>query len=207
MIALRDRHRSRGPSDWVGLVPHPGTPCPLVQRVDAAAARRGAALLELRFVVDGEIDRLRVAPPQARRQRDGLWRHTCFEAFVASPGTAAYFELNFAPSSAWAAYAFDAYRQGMRDAGLAAPPAISVARGPGRLSLDARVVLPALAGSEAQSPLRLGLAAVLEDASGTLTYWALKHPADEPDFHHAASFVLALPPAAGRGRAGVGPGP
>jgi hypothetical protein len=203
MIAPSDRHGSRGQSDWVSLLPHPATPCPLVHRLDAAVARRGAALLELRFVVDGQIDRLRVAPPRRQRRHDGLWRHTCFEAFVAAPGASAYCELNFAPSSAWAAYAFDAYRQGMREATLAAAPAISVVRGPDRLSLDARVVLPALAGSGAQSALRVGLAAVLEDASGALTYWALKHPADEPDFHHAASFALALPPAAGRGRVGA----
>ena len=40
--------------------------------------------------------------------------------------------------------------------------------------------------------LRLGLAAVIEDKARVLSYWALKHPAEKPDFHHAGSFVVEL---------------
>ena len=40
--------------------------------------------------------------------------------------------------------------------------------------------------------LRLGLSAVIEDKAQVLSYWALKHPAEKPDFHHAAGFVVAL---------------
>ena len=28
---------------------------------------------------------------------DGLWRHTCFEAFVGIPGAEPYYEFNFSP--------------------------------------------------------------------------------------------------------------
>jgi hypothetical protein len=38
----------------------------------------------------------------------------------------------------------------------------------------------------------LGLAAVLEDRQGRLSYWALAHLADRPDFHHPDSFILEL---------------
>jgi hypothetical protein len=40
--------------------------------------------------------------------------------------------------------------------------------------------------------LRVGLSAVIEANDGTLSYWALKHPAAKPDFHHPDSFVLEL---------------
>jgi hypothetical protein len=40
--------------------------------------------------------------------------------------------------------------------------------------------------------LRLGLAAVIEDKAQVLSYWALKHPAEKPDFHHADGFVIEL---------------
>ncbi|MNC96867.1 hypothetical protein D3C83_143500 [compost metagenome] len=40
--------------------------------------------------------------------------------------------------------------------------------------------------------LRLGICAVVEDRAQVLSYWALKHPAEKPDFHHADSFVVAL---------------
>ena len=33
---------------------------------------------------------------------------------------------------------------------------------------------------------------VIEDRAGQLSYWALKHPREEPDFHHADGFVLSL---------------
>ena len=34
--------------------------------------------------------------------------------------------------------------------------------------------------------------AVIEDKARVLSYWALKHPAEKPDFHHADSFVVEL---------------
>jgi hypothetical protein len=42
-------------------------------------------------------------------------------------------------------------------------------------------------------PLRLGLAAVIEDKTGIFSYWALRHPSAKPDFHHPDSLVLELP--------------
>jgi hypothetical protein len=40
---------------------------------------------------------------------------------------------------------------------------------------------------------RLGLAAVIEEANGRLSYWALAHPPGKPDFHHSDCFALELP--------------
>ena len=34
--------------------------------------------------------------------------------------------------------------------------------------------------------------AVIEEADGTKSYWALAHPSDKPDFHHPDSFALDL---------------
>lgn len=178
--------------DLARLLPHPATPCALVERLDAGVERIGGGVLEFRYVVRGDIDRLRLAAAEPPRRSDGLWRHTCFEAFVAATGSRAYCELNFAPSSAWAAYAFEAYREGMRDAVLAAPPRISIARRGGLLTVDAVVELEFLAGARESPALRLGLAAVIEDAAGGLSYWALTHPAEQPDFHHAGGFAIAL---------------
>ena len=41
--------------------------------------------------------------------------------------------------------------------------------------------------------LRVALAAVVEDATGDLSYWSLRHAAGKPDFHHSDGFVLELP--------------
>lgn len=37
------------------------------------------------------------------------------------------------------------------------------------------------------------ISAVIEEADGTKSYWALAHPPGKPDFHHPDGFVLALP--------------
>ena len=36
------------------------------------------------------------------------------------------------------------------------------------------------------------LAAVIEDDSGNVSYWALKHAPTRPDFHHPAGFILEV---------------
>jgi hypothetical protein len=38
----------------------------------------------------------------------------------------------------------------------------------------------------------MGLSAVVKEASGALTYWALRHAPGKPDFHHSEAFALEL---------------
>jgi hypothetical protein len=33
---------------------------------------------------------------------------------------------------------------------------------------------------------------VIESADGSISYWALRHPAGRPDFHHLDGFALLL---------------
>lgn len=42
-------------------------------------------------------------------------------------------------------------------------------------------------------PWLVALSAVIEEAHGAVSYWALAHPSDKPDFHHPDSFILELP--------------
>lgn len=152
-----------------------------------AEAERDGGLLRLGFLVTGPVRTLRIPSPAAAARRDELWRATCFEAFVQAEGKAGYCEFNLAPSTEWAAYRFDGYRQGMRPLDLAAAPVMSVAI-EDALELRAAVVLPRdLAG-----PVRLGLSAILETRAGEKSYWALAHPPGKPDFHHADCFAARL---------------
>ena len=127
------------------------------------------------------------------QRRDELWRTTCAEIFVAldnEPYTGGpYLEFNFSPTGDWAAYRFDRTRTGMRPyvwAGDEAPRFVLLGSS---ADLTLEVLLPL-------ATLRLGshrvaYASVVETANG-LSYWALKHPTDRPDFHHPASFAAAL---------------
>ena len=172
----------------VALVPHPSTAASGVRGVFVSVAVRADGAIALSFTVEGDIERLRVPVYAGPRRADGLWRHTCFEAFVMAGSGPGYRELNFSPSGEWAAYAFRRYRDGGPLA-VAVEPAIVVQSDRDRLQVDAVAPVSCLARAGSGAPLRLGVAAVLEDIDGRLSYWALRHPAERPDFHHPESFA------------------
>jgi len=189
------------------LAPHARTPCEAVRSIAVQVDRRASGALGLVYTIEGDPGHVRVPPSAPPRRVDGLWRHTCFEAFIAPengapvPDEAArsqpaaslgvpYIELNLSPSSEWAAYAFDGYRSGIRPLEGMAAPVITVERDAiaGRWSVGAVVEV----GSFARGRAHLALAAVIEEADGRLAYWALRHPADSPDFHHPGGFAATL---------------
>lgn len=180
------------------LLRHPATPAPVISSIEGHAAREPGGVLALAYRVRGDMVRLLVPPPRHPEQADGLWEHTCFEAFVAVAGETAYHEFNLSPSGQWAAYAFSDYRQ-RAEALLAplTPPRISSRLSSGRLELEASIAPDCLPAAADRLPLRVGLAAVVEAADtvdGCHSYWALHHPAALPDFHHRDGFVLQLAP-------------
>ena len=181
-------------SDIVGamlvrLTPHPDFPCAAVHQIEVTVARPSPTSLALAYRAAGRIGDIALAPPAAPLFTDGLWRTTCFEAFLMPEGGEGYLELNFAPSSEWAAYAFSGYRDGMAPLELATPR-IEARRSDHAFELD---VTLDVAGLLPPGPCRLALAAVIEETSGAKSYWALAHPDGRPDFHHAAGFAALLP--------------
>jgi hypothetical protein len=164
------------------LVCHPRTPCEAVRGIDAAVVRTPGGL-KLVYRIEGNLELIRIPPPRAPARGERLWQHTCCELFVAPKGGPAYHEFNFSPSKEWASYAFQSYRDG--GPSQTPDPRIAI-RGASRLlELEASVAV-------AEGVLLLGLAAVIEEANGRLSYWALKHPAGKPDFHHPEAFALEL---------------
>ncbi len=175
------------------LLPHPGTPCPMLEALHVQVARRRAGGLELVFELRGDLAALRLPVAAAPERVEGLWHHTCFEAFIAA-ADGGYREFNFSPSGQWAAWRFDAYRAGMRAESLAAVPVVTIDRAPMSLCCNVRLdgVLAAAAGSRDRDSghARLALCAVIEDLEGHLYYWALHHPPGRPDFHHPDGYIL-----------------
>lgn len=167
---------------WRALTCHAATPCPAVRSLEAQAVRSPGGLI-LRYRLRGATADLRIPEPAGGRT-DGLWAHTCFEAFVGFEGED-YLEFNMAPSGQWAAYRFDGYRLGMAPLAID-PPRVEVEAGHEGLELRADLVLPQT------GPMRVGLTAVVEAADEGLSYWALAHPPGQPDFHRAETRVLAL---------------
>ena len=173
---------------------HPQSRCTAATRIDVDVARPRPGRLVLRYAVTGRTSDLRLPSVTASLRADELWRHTCFEAFVRTAPGAAYYELNFAPSTQWAAYGFSGYRSGMRVANEIPAPLIDVQSRDDEYSLQAALDLERLPSDAAW---RLGLSAVIEDADGNISYWALEHPPGKADFHHSDCFALELTGASG----------
>lgn len=173
------------------LEPHPSHDAPPGLKIDAGIERLPDGGLQLGFVLHGEasqLDRVLLPEPGPAIRADGLWQHTCYEAFIGVPGQTAYREFNFSPSTAWAAYAFSDYRQAA-PLPLGPVPPIAFLRSEGSLTLATTLAPGWLAKFQ---PLCLGLSAVIELIDGTRSYWALAHAAAQPDFHHRDSFTLTL---------------
>jgi hypothetical protein len=177
------------------LTPHPDTPCPHVDRLEVGVRRTGTAL-SLDYRLSGEMKALRFPPPAPAVQADGLWQHSCFEAFIRRGRGSGYVEFNLSPSVEWAAYAFDGYRRGMRRLPGVPDPGIVALEHRRLHELWASLDLEAVPGLTARKTWRMGLAAVIEDRQGAKSYWALAHPPGPPDFHHKDCFAADVPPAA-----------
>jgi hypothetical protein len=169
----------------LSLSPHPDGRSP-VTRIEVETAREAPGLLRLTFHLFGVLDRVAIPQAEPPSRTDGLWKHTCFEVFLGAGN--GYYEFNLSPSSQWAAYRFDSYRAGMRDAAMP-DPLIAWCGEDGTGKLSATLQLP----MDVTGPL--GLSVVIEDIDGSRAYWALAHPAGQPDFHHAACFAAELPSA------------
>ena len=174
------------------LAAHPSTPNEAVRGLGVRVRAEQSDMLVFDYSLDADMSRIRVPPPGAGGPADALWKHTCFEAFVASADAPGYHEFNFSPSCDWAIYRFSAYREGMSPAEIGEAPQISVRRGDGGLELESAVRLGiwrtcvTLVGSGSRWPPSSKTRMVDFRTGG------LRHAPGKPDFHHPSGFALEI---------------
>ena len=176
----------------IALTCHPATPCERIRRFTVQASRTAGGLLALHYVIEGDLADMRLPESRPPRRADELWLHTCCEAFLAGCGRESYYEFNFAPSTEWAVYRFDAYRTGRTVVEPIERPTITLRAGADRLELEAVVRLTEWSTALGGADLWLALSAVIEEQNGQCSYWALRRPPGPPDFHHPDCFALSL---------------
>lgn len=129
----------------------------------------------------------RAAVPE---RKDGLWKDTCFELFLAAKGALRYWEFNLSPAGHWNVYRFASYREGMAEepAFTALPFTVETARHALTLTLelDLGKIVPA------DLALEVAISAVLRHTDGAMTHWTLTHRGLQPDFHRRDSFIIPL---------------
>ena len=176
----------------LALACHPETPSDSVSTIRARVSQGHNGGIAIMYFMEGQISRLCIPKKSTPSRVDGLWQHTCFEAFLAVKDAPGYHEFNFAPSGQWAAYSFQRYREG-GPLPQASDPQITQRVSGNCLELVALIQHASLP-APVNARLLLALSAVIEDKNGVMSYWALKHPPGRPDFHHASAFVLEWPP-------------
>jgi hypothetical protein len=140
---------------------------------------------EAEFQLDGRVSDIILPPPAASERRDYLWQTTCFEIFWQPIGGTYYREFNLSPSGQWAAYDFDSFREGMRDApvgGMALACSHDVTT----------LVLRASIAADLPSPAQVALNAIVEHRDGSKQYWALAFPPGPPEFHSESNRQLII---------------
>ena len=139
------------------------------------------------FVARGQIGAIAVPAIDQPGRFDNLWKTTCFEIFWSHDGTS-YREFNLSPSTRWACYDFDSFREGMRDAPAEVEATVTVSETELRLDAEIRSTLPL--------PATVALNAIIKDADGVNRFWALQFQPGAPEFHAEACRALTLEPQA-----------
>jgi hypothetical protein len=168
------------------LIPHPDFPSVAVTAITVDAGRPNDGELTLRFHLEGDLGGVIWPEFDAPGRADGLWQHSCFEAFVGFVGEPGYCEFNFATSAKWAAYRFDGYRTGMRD--------LDRVTHSGNWIMPSSEMRGVFIARDIDQPRewRLGISVIIEAKDGSKSYWALRHPSGKPDFHNADCFAARI---------------
>lgn len=126
----------------------------------------------------------------APERRDNLWQSTCFECFVGIQGHHQYLEINGSPTGHWQAYQFSGYRELIGPAQQVNVKVSATSNGTSQKSIHVEVDIdhPDFVTKDWQ----ISVSAILALSSG-LAYYALEHPATQPDFHLPELRTLDLP--------------
>ena len=71
-------------------------------------------------------------------------------------------------------------------------PSIFFQHAAGDCELTANIPVAALTELARASVVRVGLSAVVESEDGSLSWWALTHAGDKPDFHDPSTFAIRV---------------
>lgn len=173
----------------ISLHCHPGTPSKHVQSCDVDYEIQPDGRLWLRYFLECRLSDVILPVADGPARADGLWQTSCFELFLRDACGDGYFEYNFAPSREWAAYRFDGYRSGMADLMTAAPD-IGCDASDTHFALEATIDLP----FTFDGGMDAAFTAVVHERGDFKSYWSVRHPSGQPDFHHKDCFAVKLAP-------------
>lgn len=172
------------------LYPHPSHKIPPDIQV-TGDIERDRHRINLSYQLKGNLQNILIPPAvEPPTRQDELWKQTCLECFLGVPGDRLYWEFNLSPSGHWNVYHFEGYRQGMQAEMAIAELPFQVNLQAQDLTLSIELDLETL--NLGDRALEVAMTAVIQDTDKTVTYWALTHQTETPDFHQRGSFILKL---------------
>ena len=190
---------SSGPTEF-SLVPFADSNLSQNLAINGTLSRQGDTLSIL-YQLTGDLNKVVLPELNSNTSRgEKLWEQTCFELFLGAGLERAkdllYREFNFTPSGAWNVLTLQGYRYATKEEPSFESLPFTVEEVDNGLNLKADIDVSSLV--EETQPIRLGVSAVLivqdEQGNPQETFWAIKHPASKPDFHHPNSFALSMQP-------------
>lgn len=170
------------------LTCHPATPAPLVSQLTATISELADNQLNISYQLNADLSQLIIPEIQVSVACDNLWQHSCFELFIAQANSENYYEFNFSPSTLWAAYAFDSYRV-RSEWYIKNAPKLRINQTLNQIKVEVTFNLADLDLLNPNKSWLIGLSAVIETHQNDLSYWALKHPESQPNFHHRDGYI------------------
>lgn len=148
-------------------------------------------LVALEFTISNLIDSIILPSRKNKPQRTiGLWNATCFELFLKNRGANEYVEFNFSPTHDWNCFKFQNQNDELKEWIQVKKVEITSFRDANLYQLKA-VFLKSQLPSNFQNVERLlfSTTTVLKHSDDSLSYWAIKHTDNRPNFHHPESFT------------------
>ena len=178
----------------IKLMSHPNTAQPSAPISVVAFLNRCNTKVMIEYVLTGDMKEFSIPAVSLNPSRvDGLWCHTCFEAFMRFEDSEAYYELNASPTDDWNLYSSSGYHQDRiaddRINYIFQESHFSEGIYRKVIHVDFANIFPADLN---KLDLHMGITAVLEDRNQNLSYWAHTHCDTRPNFHMLESFSLQL---------------
>ena len=156
----------------------------------AGSVQRERDLFSIGYEITGSLSGIELPGPAAPSRRYALWEETCLEFFLGPRNSPRYWEFNLSPSGQWNAFSFESCRKGMREEPAFGKLPFVFQTGPDALrlflELKVDVIVPPVLDID------VAVSAVIKMKNGSISYWALAHPARKPDFHDRVCFKIKL---------------
>ncbi len=146
------------------------------------------------YKLTGDIKAIDLETGTPEHQRKiKLWEKTCFELFLKHEEQEDYLEFNFSPVFEWNAFYFPIKGAPLKEYEAIQKVKIDILRSMDVFHLIAEIdndLLPKhFQKNGSIGKMQAGITTVLKEKNQKMSYWALDHKDQKPNFHHFDSFI------------------